>query len=148
MIDVENIVLSAVVNALSEEYPQVTVFGTRTAVPAKFPCVMVYEVTNSEATDLSTADRIERFTDVGYTVEIYTNDAKKKQTAKEIFNIVDDALRRIVIDEELGTASGLYRTGKNYTFSFNEAEIFILSANYIGRAGEHPDNNSITFYRR
>ena len=148
MIDVENIVVSAIVNALAEEHPEVTVYSTRTVAPAKFPCVMVYEVTSSEVTSLSTVDRVERFTDVNYTVEVYTNDAKKKQTCKELFSIVDDAVRRIVRDDELGTASGLYRAGKTYHFSFNESEVFIITGNYVGRVGEHPDNNSITFYRR
>jgi len=148
MIDVENYVVDAIVKGLASDYPDAKVYSTRLSVPAKFPAVMIYEVNNTEVSNLSCIDRVERFSDVNYTLEIYTNDTHKKQSAKELFAACDEILRNMVKTQDGKSSSGFTRTGKSYVMSYNESELFGIVGFYVAMVGEHPDGSSITFYRR
>ena len=86
-------------------------------------------------------DGIERFAEVRYTAEVCTNDHKgKKETAKQIMTIVDDAMQEI----------GFYRDSKQYTFGTNESSVLVVLSTYRGLVGESPsgDENEFIVYRR
>ena len=148
MIDFESIVIDRVFRAVNEAFPGTTVLGQLVPVPAKLPCVMVYETQNAVVPELMSADRIERYADVSYRVIIYTSESGRKAKANAILSVVDDALSRIVEDAEIGTAAGLNRYSKSYSFGLNESELCCITANYSGRVSESPNGETFTIYRR
>lgn len=148
MVDVESVIVDAVYRRLKDVYPEVTVYGSYQPNPGKFPCVMLYETNSATVADMLSADRVERAMDVSYTVMVYTKESSgRKQKANAILSVVDETLRRLVVDDDLGTAAGLIRTGKSCAFGFNESELCCLTANYVGRVSENPAGN-YTIYRR
>lgn len=147
MIDIENLVIDRINTAVKSEYPSAVIYSTHVNDPAKMPCVMVYETANAERADLRTADGEERYADISYSVEVFANGTNKKQTAKHIYDIVDNAMRKMVTDEELGVCSGFNRIGKNYVFTTSESQVFLVAGTYAALVGESPDG-AYSFYNR
>ncbi len=140
MIDIEINVVDAVTRALMTAHEGVAVYSEHANVPAKFPCVMIYE--SSNVTFSPTWDEQgEHHAEVRYAVEVYANDLNgKKARAKAIAQTVDDAM--------LGL--GFSRASKQYSFGANESTLFAVALSYIGVAGESYSGgaNEIMIYRR
>ncbi len=140
MIDIESYVVDAVTRALKALRPDIAVYSEHVNAPAKFPCVMLYESSNTTFTPTWDAQG-EHHAEVRYAVEVYTNDLNgKKRAAKAIAKAVDETM--------LGL--GFARASKQYSFGTNESTLFAVSLSYIGLAGEScsSDPNEITIYRR
>ena len=140
MIDIETNVVDAVTRALLPLYDGIAVYSEHSNVPAKFPCVMIYEASNVTFT-ATWDEKGEHHAEVRYTVEVYTNDLNgKKRLAKEIAGIVDGVM--------LGL--GFARASRQYSFGMNESTLFAISASYIGVAGESYSGSAdeIMIYRR
>jgi hypothetical protein len=93
MIDIENIVFTAVSNAVKAEYPNAAIYGEYVEAPADFPCVCISEDDNYSYG--STQDNALEDNNVGvmYSVNIFTsNQVGKKTEAKKIAKIVDSVL--------------------------------------------------------
>ena len=141
MIDVENYVIDRVHQRIKEHGLDVHIHSSHVRSPSKFPALMLYESDNTTYDMIRFGDGIERFAEVRYTAEVCTNEQKgKKETAKQIVAIVDDAMQEM----------GFYRDSKQYTFGMNESSVFVALSTYRGLVGESPsgDKNEYKVYRR
>lgn len=86
-------VYTAVYNAFHDDYPNLTIVNDRPESLAKFPAVICVEddnITYSRDRDLTSQ---EAYSEVMYTVEIYTDNMDGKKTlAKQIASVVDEVL--------------------------------------------------------
>lgn len=90
MIDIENIVFTALSDAIHTIYPTATVYGEYVEAPAAFPCVTIVEADNAVYERTRDLDGIEHYARVMYEVNVYTNDVNgKKSKAKQISNLID-----------------------------------------------------------
>lgn len=141
MIDVENYVIDKVAQSIADETPPVQVYSSHVRTPSVFPCVMIYESSNTTYEGTRTADGVERHAEVRYTIEICTNDATgKKENAKRLMRTIDDVMQGM----------GFFRASRQYTFGTNESSIFVALTTYRGLVGEGPssDPSKLTVYRR
>lgn len=117
MIDIQNMIVDAIFNAVKAEnaYPNADVttgFDMKTAV---FPCVVVEEVNNAPLRSTDTDDCAENHTRLVYEVSVYTNDISKAKTeGRNILKIVDDTLqglkfRRTRTNQPLNIARTIFR---------------------------------------
>lgn len=99
MIDIENVVFDKVAKAVRTQfataYPKIKVYGEYVAVPAEFPCVNIVEDNNETYQRSITLDNLENHAQVVYSVAVYTNDNKKKQSAKTIIKYIDEQFRNM-----------------------------------------------------
>ena len=98
MIDVENIVVTAVKNAVDAEFgPEMTVkvYSYPIAKPESFPCVLVYMFDNYTYRFSQTFGKLrENHTNVTFAVAVYTDNVNTKKTlGKAIFKVVDETLQ-------------------------------------------------------
>lgn len=141
MIDVENYVIDQVAQHVHAETPSAQIYSSHVRTPSVFPCVMIYESSNTTYEGTRAADGIERHANVRYTVEVCTNDANgRKEKAKRLMKIVDDTMQGM----------GFYRDSRQYTFGTNESSIFVGLTTYRGLVGENPsgDDTHLIVYRR
>ena len=90
MIDIENIVFTALANAIRTAYPTASVYGEFVEVPASFPCISIVEADNRVLERTRDLDGVEHYAQLMYEINIYTNDASGKKTkAKAIANLID-----------------------------------------------------------
>ena len=117
MIDIQNMIVDAIFNAVKAEnaYPNADVttgFDMKTAV---FPCVVIEEVNNAPLRSTDTDDCAENHTRLVYEVSVYTNDISKAKTeGRNILKIVDDTLqglkfRRTRTNQPLNIARTVFR---------------------------------------
>ena len=93
MIDVENQIVSAVMDALDGS---AEVQSDLTRKPGRFPCVYVVEADNYVYTRTITGTSNENHANVMYEIHCYTNDETgKKSKCKEVFAKVDDKMLRL-----------------------------------------------------
>ena len=97
MIDVENLVVNTITNALlASEYSNTLVVSDYTDSPSEFPCVSVVEADNYTYRRTQDNDLMEHHTNVMYEVNVYSNKKNKsKSEAKAIMEIVDTAFQNI-----------------------------------------------------
>lgn len=90
MIDVENIIFTALATAIRTAYPGASVYGEFVEIPASFPCVSIVEADNRVLERTRDLDGIEHYAQIMYEINVYTNDANgKKSKAKAIANLID-----------------------------------------------------------
>lgn len=97
MIDIENIVVDKVSEALSPyraDYPNLLVGSMYIDAPSSFPYVSVVE-DNNYTYRPSHVNLEEEHAVLSYTVNVYANDPLLKQTAKRIANAVDMAMQNM-----------------------------------------------------
>lgn len=141
MIDVENYVVDKVTQRIQGETPPIQVYSSHVRTPSVFPCVMIYESSNTTYEATRAADGIERHAELRYTVEVCTNESTgRKENAKRISSIIDDVMQGM----------GFYRDSKQYTFGTNESSVFTVLTAYRGLVGEGPsgDKTKLVIYRR
>lgn len=98
MIDIENIVVNNVIDALSTAYSSAApvVYSEYVEGPSELPCVTIYEANNS--THRLSQDNYlqEHNVNVMYEVNVYCADEiNKKATAKAIADVVDTAMQNM-----------------------------------------------------
>ena len=134
MKSIENALITAIHDALQDEYPGIAIYSDPTALSATFPCVSVYEIDNTTAADTYDTDFREKHSDATYQVDAYSNlENGRKTQCKHIVSIID----------ELVVGMGLERTSMMPTPNLNDNNIYRITARYTARIG---DNNII--YRR
>lgn len=134
MNSIENAVITAAYNALQSKYPGIPVYSDATTETPVFPCVSIYEIDNAAARDTLDTSRIEKYSDVAYQIDVYSNaESGRKAQCKDIIEIIDDTL----------TGCGLTRTSIVRTPNLGDNNIYRLTARYSARVGK--DN---TVYRR
>lgn len=117
MIDIQNMIVDAIFNAVKAEnaYPNADVttgFDMKTAV---FPCVVIEEVNNAPLRSTDTDECAENYTRLVYEVSVYTNDISNAKTeGRNILKIVDDTLqglkfRRTRTNQPLSLSRTLFR---------------------------------------
>lgn len=90
MIDIENIVFTALATAIRDAYPTASVYGEYVEVPATFPSVSIVEADNRVVERTRDLDGVEHYAQLMYEINIYTNDASGKKTkAKAIAELID-----------------------------------------------------------
>lgn len=93
MIDVENIIFTALATALRTQYSGISVYGEYVEVPASFPCVTIIEADNKVYERTRDLDGVEHDAAVMYEINVYTNDSNgKKSKAKEIAALIDSEM--------------------------------------------------------
>ena len=120
MIDIENAIINMVHNTLIAYYPNITVYSDNYKLPETFPTVNITECDNYITKDLYDSSGIEKFTNVMYQVDVYSNDLSgRKAQAKHILQLVDSTLndcgflRTSVMDVPTNTEN-LYRITARY----------------------------------
>ena len=98
MIDIENIVIdtvkNAVMSAYSTLYPGLNVQGQSVDVPSGFPCVTVEEIGNTTYEPTQDESLVEHEATVTYAINVYANEtSNKKSVAKKIANTVDQTMQ-------------------------------------------------------
>jgi len=117
MIDIENQIITAVMNALGES---VDVKSDLTQIPSFFPCVYVVEADNYTYTRSADSGSNENHVNVMYEVQCYTNDASgKKSACKALFASVDEVFLNL----------GFERTTKTNVIQ-NDATIYRMIGRY------------------
>lgn len=99
MIDIENIIIDTVYQALTtaygSTYPGLRVYSTPIETPESFPCVTVEMTDNYTWRESQEFGKLrENHAAIAITVNVYTNNANgKKALLKQIFNTVDETLQ-------------------------------------------------------
>jgi len=92
MIDIEQEIFKRIRAAILAAYPGAVIYGEYVSNPTSFPAIMVQEVQNNTYNAGQTTEKIENFGVVAYQIDIFTNGTTKKQTCKNVANIVDGIL--------------------------------------------------------
>lgn len=93
MIDIENEVMTLIYDAVHPTYDTMKFESTLNLSPSTFPCVCVEEIDNVVRQSESDSGSNERYVNVTYEINIFTNDVSgKKAAAKNIFALIDRAM--------------------------------------------------------
>ena len=113
MVDIENYVINAVAEGLSD----ITVIGNYVDVPSSFPCVTIVEDTNVSANTFDNASPLENHADLTYSVNVYSNLVSgAKAQAKSIMSRVDAILENFKFERFFcQTVPNVDRTIYRYT---------------------------------
>lgn len=121
MINVESKIFTEIARALRDEFPGVLIAGEYVNAPAKFPFVSVVEVDNyvySRGTD--SAER-ERYAQLLYEVNVYSNrEGTKKNECRKILQFID----------EMMYGMNFIRISMNPVPNMEDATIYRLNARY------------------
>ena len=123
MIDHENEIFGIIYTAVTDYDSNIYVTKEKSVAPPSFPCVLVEETDSYNPVEYQQVSSYEEIAArVVTTVEVYSNKPSgKRQEAKSILTVVDDALRR----------NGFRRTMKNYLdLTDNNTTIIRLLARY------------------
>lgn len=94
MIDIENKVIDTVFNVVRADYPSAQCYGEYVAVPAAFPCVCLYEASNTTYKRSLDTDLNEHQANLLYECNVYSDKGNgKKAEARDIANIIDAAMQ-------------------------------------------------------
>ena len=126
MIDVENIIFTAVATAVRAAYSGASIYGEYVEVPASFPCVSVVEADTRVYERTRDLSGIEHHAELMYEINIYTNDSNgKKSKAKAIAQIVDNVMSGMLFT----------RTFRGQTPNIDRS-IYRITLRYKGVIGE------------
>lgn len=92
MIDIENMIVDKVYNAVHAAYPNARVVSMYTENSTVFPLVSIYESDNYSHRATQDGEAKDHAVNVAYTVSVFTNDPLKKSTAKAIADVVDGVM--------------------------------------------------------
>lgn len=96
MIDIESDVFGRVAKKVRESYPKIFIVGEYVKSPPSFPSVMVVEDENREDPRRIDSGDVEKFAELLYTAEVYSNKIKGKKTeARAILSIIDSEFRKM-----------------------------------------------------
>lgn len=142
MIDIENKVLDTVFAAVRNQYTNANCYGEYVAVPAGFPCVCLYEQSNTTYRRSQDTDLHEHQSNLMYSCNVYSDKANgKKAEARAIAKLVDETMQRMKFTRTFfEPLPNLDRT------------VYRITMRYEAVAGEPivTENNNITYqmYRK
>lgn len=142
MIDIENKVLSTVFAEVRNQFPNAACYGEYVAVPASFPCVCLYEQSNTTYRPSRDNALQDHQSNLMYSCNVYSDKTTgKKAEARAIAKIVDDAMQSMKFTRTFfEPMPNLDRT------------IYRITMRYEAVAGEPitTENNTITYqmYRK
>ena len=90
MINIENEIFTECKKILTSEFEEIRVSSTFINAKSKFPAVSIIEMDNSIAKDTIDSSLTEKYADIVYDVNSFSN--KSKQEAKKIAKLVDEYL--------------------------------------------------------
>ena len=141
MIDIENIVLNTVYEALKAEYPNITFYGEYVEAPASFPCVCLVEDDNSTYQASQDTSLQENNAELLYTLNVYSNkQIGKKAEAKKIANMADMVMQnmkftRTMLSQIPNVDRSIYRVTARYSA-------------VVAKGTEDGENTVFQMYRR
>lgn len=129
MIDIENIVVNNVVEALTDAFGSNApiVYSEYVETPSEFPCVSIYEADNSTYRNTQDNSLTEHHANVMYQVNVYAADeTDKKASAKSIASVVDFAMQnmkftRTFMNQIPNQDRSIYRITLRYTAVVGES---------------------------
>lgn len=98
MIDIENKVLDTVFATIraNTQYANTACYGEYVAVPASFPCVCLYEMSNTTYRRSQDTDLQEHQANLMYEANIYSDKTNTSKTvARELAKIVDESMQNM-----------------------------------------------------
>ena len=114
MIDIENLIVTKVDTALTplkQTYTDLKVVSDYIEVNEAFPLVSVVQSNNYTHLGTQDAELEDHAVNVAFEINVYTNDAKKKSTAKEIASVVDaEMLNNLYTRTYMGQTPNVDRT--------------------------------------
>lgn len=94
MIDIENKVINDVFTAVRSAYSGASCYGEYVSVPAAFPCICIYEASNSTYRRSQDTDLQEHQANLMYECNVYSDKtAGKKTEARSIAKLVDETMQ-------------------------------------------------------
>jgi hypothetical protein len=89
MIDIEQEIFKRISIAVKAQYADAIIYGEYVKAPTAFPALMITEIGNTTFQNGQDSEEMENYTIVAYQVDIFANEGNKKQTCKNIAQIVD-----------------------------------------------------------
>lgn len=94
MIDIENKVLDTVFTAVKTQYSGANCYGEYVSVPAAFPCVSLYEASNTTYKPSQDDELQEHQSNLMYLCNVYSDKGNgKKKEARDIANLIDQTMQ-------------------------------------------------------
>jgi hypothetical protein len=120
MIDIENTLFDAVATQLRTSHEGIKVYGEYVAEPASFPCVNMWESSNSVWAEGESNTSLDDYVNVTYTIQVFTNTPTKKADGKALANEIDDIMlglrfRRTLMQQIPNIDRTIYRIELRYT---------------------------------
>lgn len=120
MIDIENTLFDAVATQLRTNHEGIKVYGEYVAKPASFPCVNMWESSNSVWAEGESNTSLDDYVNVTYTIQVFTNTPTKKADGKALANEIDDIMlglrfRRTLLQQVPNIDRTIYRIELRYT---------------------------------
>lgn len=121
MIDIANVILRIVKEAVQAEYPNCDVLSYNPDTISKFPCVTVVEKDNSVYRRSQDNTSSENHAELVFEVQAYSNNTEgKKQEAKKLLSLADEAMlsnnfTRTLKSELPNADRSVYRLYASYT---------------------------------
>lgn len=130
----ENEIFTNVAQTVRSNHSGTTVVGEYIRRPSKFPTVTLEEYQNVMIASLMDSSREEKYSGVGYRLQVFSNkQSGKKAEAKAIFSTADLVLRSI----------GLRRITYSTTPEIYESTIYSITATYEAIV----DQNGVVYKR-
>lgn len=127
MIDIENQIFTLISNKLTDSFTGIKVCSETVLEPSEFPCVSVEEIANRVKDANRDSGAIERYAEVTYEINVYSNKKSGKKTqCKNIISVVDTLLANL----------GFTRTYKS-NFTFDSGTKNRLIARYTAVVSEN-----------
>lgn len=112
MIDIENIVVNTVSEAVWAVFPDTSISSDYDPTPSKFPAIHVYEASNTSY-DSFDDENVDHHVNVMYVVDVF---ALTKSQAKQIRKLTDEAMMGMKFTREYSAPTlNVDRTIKRYT---------------------------------
>lgn len=120
MIDIENTLFDAVATQLRTSHEGIKVYGEYVPEPASFPCVNMWESSNSVWAEGESNTSLDDYVNVTYTIQVFTNTPTKKADGKALANEIDDIMlglrfRRTLMQQIPNIDRTIYRIELRYT---------------------------------
>lgn len=120
MIDLENTIFDRVATQLRTNRPDIKVYGEYVAEPASFPCVNMWESSNSVWAEGESNTSLDDYVNVTYTIQVFTNTPTKKADGKALANEIDDIMlglrfRRTLLQQVPNIDRTIYRIELRYS---------------------------------
>ncbi len=128
MIDIQNEVFTKVATAVRAKHEGVSVTGEYTRKPSTFPTVTLDEIENVTVATLVDSSDHEKFSGVGYRLQVFSNKVGgKKAEARAIFASADKELCGL----------GFRRVTYSVTPEIYDSTIYSITATYEAIVGEN-----------
>ena len=140
MIDIENYVFTALMDAVTAEYPDAEFHNDYDEELAGFPAVTVMEINNTTLRRMQDDALTEHYATITYEVNVYSNERlNKKAVCKDIIRIVDGVMLGMKFSK--GPC-------RNVPAVDHSRSVYRMYARYTGVVdeGEEDENGNIVYH--